>query len=233
MAWVQPDSPNLADFFTYAYAQGIPASSIPLPVLTVTSGGSGYTTAPAVTIAPPDIGTTMMAVATVSGGAVTALTAVYPGSNYASLPVLTIAAPPSGGTQATGVVTALGSIYPVSALNQSVDITINSTGGASIVGEISNYIRAVYNLGVHLLLQFAQDTPPSTFFATQRQTFGLNQFRPGIVMAAGDQSTSQTFILPKFFQEITLEALEATRTPWGRQWLAYEQMYGQTVWGVS
>lgn len=233
MAWIQPTQPNLADFFTYAYAQGIPAASIPLPVLTVTAGGSGYTVAPTVTIAPPATGTAMTAVATVSGGVVTALTAVYPGSNYASLPAVTIAPPPSGGTQATGEVTALSATAPVGVLNQSIEITINSGGGASITGELSNYVRAVYNLGVHLLLLLAQDPFGTNFFATARTTFNLNKFRPGIVMAAGDQSTSQTFIVPKFFQDITLEGLEATQTPWGRQWLAYEQMWGPTVWGVS
>jgi len=232
MAWVQPATPNLADFFTFAYAQGIPAADLPLPVLTVTAGGSGYTVAPVVTIAGPAIGTAMTATATISGGVVTALTAVYPGSNYASIPDLTIAAPTSG-VQATGVVTSLGSPYPASALNQSLDITINSTGGSTILGELSNYVRATYNLGVHLLMQFAQDISPSTFFVDTRKAFGLNQFRPGIVMAAGDQATSQTFIVPKFFQEITLEALEATRTPWGRAWLSYEQMYSSTVWDMS
>ena len=233
MAWIQPGSPNLADFFTFATNQGIPTALIPLPVLTVTNGGSGYTSAPSVTIASPAVGTAMTATATVSGGQVTALTPVYPGSNYASPPALTIAAPTSG-TQATGVVTSLASQYPASALNQSMAITIDNHGpGPSIVGELTSYARACYNLGMHLLLAFAQDTAPSTFFSTQRQAFGMNQLRPGIVMAAGDQSTSQTFMVPEFFQDISMEGLEATKTPWGRQWLAYQQMYGRTVWGVS
>lgn len=233
MAWVTPTSPNLADFFTYIYSQGVPSASAPLPVLSVTSGGSGYTTAPTVTISAPTIGTTMAATATVSGGVVTGFTVTNPGTNYASVPTLTIAAPPSGGTQATGSVTSLASIYPAAALNQSLDITINSQAGAYITGELSNYVRACYNLGVHILLIIGQDPTSAKFFEAQRTAYGLNDLRPGILLASGDQATSQTFIVPKFFQEITLEGLEATRTPWGRMWLAYEQQYGQTVWGMS
>ncbi len=232
MAWTDPTTPNLADFFTYAYSQGIPSASIPLPVLTVTNGGSGYTSAPNVTIAGPSVGLAMTATATVSGGIVTALTPVSPGTNYGSIPTLTIDAPTSG-TQATGVVTSLASIYPAAALNKAIDITINSTGGASLTGELTSYVRACYNIGFHTLLIIAQDVTGSTFFQTQRTAFNLNQFRPGVMLASGDQGTSQTFIVPKFFQEITMEGLDATKTPWGRSWIAYEQQYGYTVWGMS
>lgn len=233
MAWVQPEAPNLADFFTYAYAQGIPSADLPLPTLSVTDGGSGYLAAPAVTIDPPTDGLAMTATATITGGVVTALTVVYPGTNYASLPALTIAAAPVGGTSATGTVATLGSAYPAGAFARALDLTIDSTGAALLKGELTEYAQAVYNLGVHFLLQFAQDVAGQTFFATQRVNYGLNRFRPGVVMASGDQGTSQTFVVPKFIQEITLGPLEATRTPWGRSWIAYQQMYGQTVWDMS
>jgi len=229
MAWTNPGTPNLADFFAYAYSQGIPSVDLPLPVLSVTGGGSGYTEAPVVTIAPPSVGLGMTAVATVSSGAVTGLTAVFPGTNYAALPTLTIAAPASG-VQATGVVTSLASPYPAQALNSSLDRTINPVGpGPAILGELSPYTTACYNLAMHLLLLFAQDH----VFTRLRTQFELNRFRPGIVMASGDQATSQTFIVPQFFQTITLDALEATRTPWGRAWVSWQQMYGPTVWGMS
>ena len=60
---------------------------------TVTSGGSGYTSAPAVTITGNGSGAT--ATATVSGGAVTAITITNAGSGYTSGATITIAAPPA------------------------------------------------------------------------------------------------------------------------------------------
>lgn len=60
------------------------------------TGGFGYTTAPAVTIAPPVSGTTATATATVANGAVTGFTVTNPGSGYAvASPKVTIAAPPA------------------------------------------------------------------------------------------------------------------------------------------
>lgn len=60
---------------------------------TVTSGGSGYTSAPAVTITGNGSGAT--ATATVSGGAVTAITITNAGSGYTSGATISIAAPPA------------------------------------------------------------------------------------------------------------------------------------------
>ena len=68
----------------------------------VTDGGTGYTTAPNVTIAPPVAGTQATATATITGGVVTAITVTNGGSGYSAgaLPAVTID-PPVAGTQAT------------------------------------------------------------------------------------------------------------------------------------
>jgi FtsP/CotA-like multicopper oxidase with cupredoxin domain len=56
----------------------------------LTTGGSGYTAAPTVTIGAPGAGGIQAtAVATVSGGVVTAVTVINPGSNYAVAPAVT------------------------------------------------------------------------------------------------------------------------------------------------
>jgi len=65
---------------------------------TITSGGSGYTSVPTVTVSGSDKAT---ATATVTSGAVTAITLAYHGSGYSVAPTVAIAAPPTGGTQAT------------------------------------------------------------------------------------------------------------------------------------
>jgi len=67
----------------------------------LTSGGTGYTSAPIVTIAPPATGTQATATATITAGVVTAITVTNGGSGYSAgaLPVVAID-PPVAGTQA-------------------------------------------------------------------------------------------------------------------------------------
>ncbi len=61
---------------------------------TVTSGGSGYVTDPAVTIVGGG-GTNATAVAQISGGVVTKVSPVNPGAGYTNTPTVRIAAPPA------------------------------------------------------------------------------------------------------------------------------------------
>jgi len=72
----------------------------------ITAGGAGYGSAPTVTVARGSgdtTGTGLAITATVSGGAVTALTVTNPGHSYTANPTITIAN--TGSTQATGTVT--------------------------------------------------------------------------------------------------------------------------------
>jgi hypothetical protein len=65
--------------------------------ISVANGGSGYTTAPTVTLSPADGvgGPTATAVATISNGVVTAITVVNPGGGYYLPPQVTISPPPA------------------------------------------------------------------------------------------------------------------------------------------
>lgn len=76
--------------------------------LTLGIGGSGYVTAPTVTIAaPPSGGVQATAVAVLSGDVVNSFIITNSGSGYNSVPNVTITAPPSGTTAtATAVITA-------------------------------------------------------------------------------------------------------------------------------
>ncbi len=89
--------------------------------ITITNPGSGYTSAPAVTIGPPGPnGRQATAVATVNDGAVTAITITDVGMGYSSAPVITIA-PPSAGTQATATATLGGAAHYEPALYSWAD----------------------------------------------------------------------------------------------------------------
>lgn len=76
-----------------------------LLTIPVTTQGSGYVTAPAVTIAAPAAGGVQATAVAVLGtgataGRVVSITITNPGTNYTTSPTVTIAAPPSGGVQA-------------------------------------------------------------------------------------------------------------------------------------
>lgn len=71
--------------------------------ISIVDGGSGYGSAPVVTLSPPPSGTTATATATVSGGAVTGFTITNAGSGYTTPPSVTIAAPPTQPTYTIGI----------------------------------------------------------------------------------------------------------------------------------
>jgi hypothetical protein len=75
-------------------------STGPINSITVTSGGSGYLTAPAVTIT--GTGTNASATATIFSGSVSSITVTNAGTGYDNTTVVTIA-PPTSGSTATAV----------------------------------------------------------------------------------------------------------------------------------
>jgi hypothetical protein len=80
------------DINAQATATAVTSGSF-VTIINVNSGGSGYVTAPAVTIFGGG-GSGATATASVSGGAVTSITVSNPGSGYGSTPTVIIAAPP-------------------------------------------------------------------------------------------------------------------------------------------
>jgi hypothetical protein len=78
--------------------------------ITVTDGGSGYTSTPSVTIGTPTgpNGSTATAFATLDGDRVSTITVISSGSQYSSTPSVTISAPDSGVTA-----TASANITPI------------------------------------------------------------------------------------------------------------------------
>ena len=93
--------------------------------ITVTNGGSGYTTAPTVTIAAPagPSGITATAFASILNGSVTEITLITSGSQYTSIPSITVSAPGSG-TTATATATTAPIYYTI---NSSTPIVSGTT----------------------------------------------------------------------------------------------------------
>lgn len=90
---------------------------------TVTNGGTGYATPPAVTVSAPQVGGGVQATvtATVSGGRVTGFTVGTAGSGYTANPTLTIAAPPVAGPTIIWNNNGPAPAAPVNAVNLNVD----------------------------------------------------------------------------------------------------------------
>jgi hypothetical protein len=101
----------------------------------------------------------------------------------------------------------------------------------------SIYALAVYNLGGDRLINYAPDTPPSTYFKTLRgpapEGYGINNFVAGVVSAAADEATSNTLLVPDAFKGLTIADLQKLKTPFGIEYLSLAQQWGPSVWGLT
>jgi len=95
------------------------------------------------------------------------------------------------------------------------------------------YTLAVYNLAGDNLINWAQDVPGQTYFSDARTTFKCFDFVAGVVLSAGDEGTSDSLVVPEAFKTFTMANLQNLKTPYGRQYLAFAQSYGPTIWGLS
>jgi len=94
------------------------------------------------------------------------------------------------------------------------------------------YTLAVYNLAGDNLINYAQDTPPSTYFADLRKSYGVNNFVGGVVNSASDEGTSSSYDVIDNLKNLTIGQLQNLKTPYGRQYLAFASQVG-TNWGLS
>lgn len=217
MSFANPSVPNVTDFAAFVTNQGVPAAALPSGILTTVSiSTSGALTAVSST------GTVASGMALVGAGIAsnTFLTA-WSGNSGTVAPV-----PPT-------TVNAASALALSPYLQWAFDIAM----GIALIPPSNMppilYVMAAYNLGMHQLLKTAQDQPGQTFFAQQRTTFKMLTFQAGPVAASADQSTSNTLVTADFIKGLTMQGLDLLNTPWGREYLAYAQMYGPSIVGVS
>ena len=113
----------------FAYA-GSNTFSAAVSSATVTAGGTGYTSAPTVTISGGG-GTGATATAAVSSGAVSSITITAGGSGYTSAPTVTIAGLGTGATATANLAVAIAPSQLINSLANSIQTCVNSTGGAA------------------------------------------------------------------------------------------------------
>ena len=106
--------------------------------ITITDGGSGYTSAPIITISSPSVswGIAAKAVATIKNGSVTSIDMLSNGRGYESVPTITFGAPSSGINTATGTAVLEPEYYTI---KESTEIS----GGISTVTINENVPYAV------------------------------------------------------------------------------------------
>lgn len=218
--FTNPTTANLADFYMWCIGQGVPVTELTSGTLTglIVTPGSGYASATATS-------------GTVAAGMVLAGNSVPSGlyiTNWSGL----------AGTVSPAVAVNAASAqsfdqFSAWALNYALEVAIPGPQlGPGMTGFAGSYVMSVYNLGLHQLLKIAPDSQ-TMFFSNARQQYGLTSLRPGVVMASEDQGTSQSLVVPEFFHGLTLSDLDLIKTPYGREYLGYAQMYGANIVGCS
>ena len=112
--------------------------------IAATATGSGYTSAPSVTLSPPSGSATATATASMSNGTVAAITLAQAGGFYATAPTISIAAPPPSVTAAgsasvnldktlAGISLANGGYYYATAPTVTIDAPAPGTATATAV----------------------------------------------------------------------------------------------------
>ena len=97
------------------------------------------------------------------------------------------------------------------------------------------YTLACYNCATHLLLTITPDVPGQNFFAHARSNQGYGLINPstGLVASSSDNGTSVALASPDWAKGLTIDQLDAYKTPWGRAYLSYNQKMGPTIWGLT
>lgn len=128
-------------------------------------------------------------------------------------------------------------------ITMAYDVALELVNDAIAAASPTIYDLAVYNLAGDNLLNYAQDAegapvvtgsePPVAYFANVRKQFNLTGFVPGVVQSAGDESSNASYVVQEAARNFTLGNLQNLKTPYGRQYLAFAQAYGSSVWGLS
>jgi hypothetical protein len=132
----------------------------------------------------------------------------------------------------------VSSVWPGYAFNQAIALVLNVPGVPGIM-----YSLAVYNCATALLFLITPDVQGQTYFADARSSavstnfpsggFGINSPSTGLVVSTSDESTSTTLTAPTWAAGMNIDDLGYYKTPWGRYYLAFQQKYGSTIWGLT
>lgn len=181
---------------------------------TVGAGGTGYVTAPTVTIAaPPAGGVQATATAAVTAGAVTSITITNPGSGYLSAPAITFGGPGTGATATavmntlTGadwgtalVVAGVPTVYSVLTTDYAADLS----GGANSTAVTANELIAALDL-----FENAEQVDASLLFLGDA---GGDSSHTAVVQHAIDNISERRLDILTFFSPKLSDVLNKTQS---------------------
>lgn len=116
------------------------------------------------------------------------------------------------------------------ALDYGIRVAIQDTSGCMSPWA---YVLACYNGSFHWLLRNCPDQAGQTFFQDARTRYNLSLFTAGATVGSGDEGTSQTLAGSAGVRDLSISAMSFIKTPWGVQFLEYQQAYGPNVVGVA
>lgn len=116
--------------------------------------------------------------------------------------------------------------FPGYALTQALELVIRMPRGG--IG----YTLAVYNCAGHILLKIAPDQPGRPFFTDARAGYGLLKPSVGVVASSSNNGTSTALAVPDALRQLTLGDLDFMKTPFGREFVAFNQDFGD-VFGLT
>jgi hypothetical protein len=94
------------------------------------------------------------------------------------------------------------------------------------------YTSTVYNCGGSLLLNYAEDVPPSTFWEDTRGVMGIGGAITGLMTSASDQGTSGSTVIGEAMSNLSLADLMMLKDPYGRRVIAVLMEMG-SIWGLT
>ncbi len=250
MALINPTQPNLADYRTFVYGLVLGATgaqAYPSAAGTV----SGGTTATLTDISASWtvnqwIGCVVFDVTQSWGGIVLSNTAtevsfiVAPGGVQAIDSNGAYVTDSSGNdviamANTANLAPAPGDQYLIvqSALSETLGIAIEQVNEAINDASPLMYTKAVYNLAADRLINFGVDVAGQTILADFRNKFQLLTLETGTIGSASDQGTSGSYVVPSQMNSFTFDDIQLQKTPFGRQYMAIAQKYGQSIWALS
>jgi len=225
MSFVNPHTPNLADFITYCQAQGITPDALP-----VNSDYYQWALTHGIdrTICTPCGYPPIEYVIAVYNFGVNWLISWAPDQSFLALTALAWSGGIVTATTALPLADALGTIFAISIQGAS-PAGYNGTVSATNAGTTSFTYPVATNPGTAT----TTGTFSTLFFTNLRASLNILSYTAGPVSSSADQGTSQSLVVPEWLKNASLTTLQNLGTTWGRAWIAYCQQWGPSVTGLS
>ena len=135
----------------YVAAQGecvrvVCPSTAGVSSVTMSTGGSGYTSAPSVTLTPPTLGSPATATATIAGGSVLFVTIVTPGDGYTDRPSVTFSGGGGSGAAASSILMPFAQVTAGKEVYRFTDFNPLIAGSSALTG--ANKILSITSIAV-------------------------------------------------------------------------------------